>query len=461
MKTQERQQPEPGDLDTSFADRGIYTFDGGLIHSGYAVTALANNQLLISATHFPNLGSYALIKMNEDGSLDKSFGSDNSGIVHRFFLEQFSSHAGSCVVLPDDHLMLSGVYTKTPGAFSAAITRLNADGEPDLSFGVAGVTTVEAPLPEMSGIPVPEGGNSDPWEVRNTCHLTPLSDGRTLISKNFISPFASGPAPYSILGKLSSTGHFDKTFQERGYTYIQPELNNIVDQHLVQADGKIIVAGHLAEAQTAYLARFDQDGNIDTGFGVNGYIEFTEPLGNLGFVTALVPHSENKFLLITNFTTDFPNNNGQIRSFNADGSPDLMFNQGLAVDAKLPNLDRSVEWRNAVEDEDGLIVLGDIQGIVVARYFKTGLLDLSFGTNLGWTALLAGRAFDLARQVDGKIVVIGQDARQRSIVARFWGLENTEATAQRCNAHTHASGAIGLSWVCRLMRRFTAGGKAP
>lgn len=459
MKTQVKQQPEPGDLDTGFADKGIYTFDGGLIHSAYAVTALANHQLLISATHFPNLGSYALIRMNEDGTLDKSFGSENSGIVHRFFLEGFSSHAVSCAVLPDSQLMLSGVYTKTPGAFSAAVTRLNKEGDPDPSFGVAGVTTVEAPLPEMSGIPLPEGGNSDPWEVRNTCHLTPLSDGRTLISKNFISPFSSGPAPYSILGRLSSTGHFDRTFQERGYTYLQPALNNIVDQHIVQADGKIIVAGHLVEAQTAYLARFDKDGNIDTGFGVNGYIEFTEPLGNLGFVTALIPHSENKFLLITNYTTDYPNNNGQIRSFNADGSPDLIFNRGLALDAKLPNLDRSVEWRNAVEDNDGFIVLGDIQGVVVARYFKTGLFDLSFGTNLGWTALLAGRAFNLARQGDGKIVVTGQDARQRSIVARFWGSENTQATAQSSNANKHTSGAVWPNWLCRLMRKLTANGK--
>jgi uncharacterized delta-60 repeat protein len=460
MNAQEKQQPEPGAVDTGFADNGTYTFDEYLIHGAYGVTALANQQLLISATHFPNQGSYALIKMNEDGTLDKSFGSDNSGIVHRFFLEQFSSHAVSCVVLPDSRLMLSGVYTKAPNVFNAAITRLNPDGEPDSSFGVDGVTTIEAPVPVSSGVPVPEGGNSDPWEVRNSCHLTPLIDGRAIVSKNFVESSVSGPPPYSILGRLSATGHFDRTFQERGYTYVQPELNNLVDSHLLQADGKIVVAGHLKEEQTAYLARFDKDGNVDTQFGVNGYVHLPEPLGSLGFVTALVPHSGNKFLLITNNTADFPNTNGQIRSFNADGSPDLIFNQGLAVDAKLPNLERSVEWRTAVEDNDGFIVLGDIQSIVVARYFKTGHLDISFGESLGWTALLASRAFDLARQEDGKIVVIGQDTRYKSIVVRFIGSQSAEETAAARNAHKHASDSVWPGWVSRFIRKLSTLAKA-
>lgn len=425
MDRKKSQSFQPGTIDTTFATNGVYTFDPRVVTEAYGVTALADDQLLISASYFPS--PYAVVKMHNDGSPDSDFGGFNNGISFRHFKASYVSHGVSSVEATGNKILLSGVYSVSPGEFSAAITRLQPNGSLDVDFGENGVATLDIAPPIRAAIHYPTGGAPDPWAIRNSCTITPLTNGKIIFSKNFIFPVSPPRAPYSVIGRLTSNGVMDDTFHSHGYTYITPELYNIVDSHLIQADGKIVVAGHLEEEQTAYLARFDSDGHTDSNFGVDGYINFPEPLNRRGYVTALVAHSEDKFLLITNHTADFPNNNGMLRSLNADGSADQTFNSGLPVIARLPGLDRSVEWRNAVEDDDGFIVLGDIGSIVLARYLKTGKLDDTFGENGGWVTAAARKTENLARQQDGKIVVVAQNSQGSSIVVRFWGSGGTKA----------------------------------
>lgn len=434
MDTQNNKPLQQGAIDKSFADNGVYTFGDRFIREVHGVTALPNNQLLISGTYYPD--SYALARLNENGTLDNDFGDSNTGVAHRYFLQQHHSHGVSSVVLADGRILLSGVYRIVPDEFSAAITRLSSTGDVEFTFGINGVTTISAPAPVASPTQFQKGGGADPWAVRTSCTLTPLDDGGIIFSKTFTNVYRPNES-YSIIGRLTQRGDMDETFHGRGYTYLKPELHNIADNHWVQADGKLLVAGHLTGDQTAYLARFDKDGYVDSSFGNNGYLVFAESLESGGYVTALVPHSKDKFLLIANSPVNFPTNNGLIRSLNADGSPDQLFNHGLVLPAVLPGLGNTVEWRTAVEDDDGFIVLGYADRIVLARYLKTGELDPYFGENGGWTAIQATRtAEDLARQEDGKIVVVGQNAQGESIAMRFMGTPRTTRPDQGTSTRT-------------------------
>jgi uncharacterized delta-60 repeat protein len=416
-----------GDLDQSFATEGIYTFDPNSIKQAYGVTTTSNRKILISATKWPHPYHYAVIRLDENGELDKTFGNNGTGIAHQFFIDNTPSYATSCIELPSGEILLSGVYEPEPGRYEAAISRLDSNGEPDPAFGSSGVAYINVTDPTAPF--VLRSGESDPWPVRNGCTLTPLPDGKILFSKTFIYPNLSGRPVYSIIGRLTANGAFDPDFQNKGYFYVQPELDNHADSHLITADGKIVVAGHLSSrTSTMYIHRYNSDGTVDTSFGDQGSVIITKPLGKYGFVTALIAHSQNKLLLVANYTTTstLPQNNGLLFSFEADGSPDRHFNGGNPLMAALPGSTLPVEWRSAVEDEDGFILLGDMQAVVVARYLKTGTFDASYGANKGWAILASTRrAFDLVRQADRKVVVTGQDLDLKSIVARLLSTQET------------------------------------
>lgn len=452
MHTEHPHSFQHGAIDRSFAENGVYIFGDSFINDVYGVTALSNNQLLISGTYFP--GGYALVKMNEVGTLDNEFGIENTGVAHRYFVQQHTSHGVSSTRLADGKIVFAGVYRVVPDEFSAAITQLDSVGNVDTAFGVDGVTTINAPAPAPSASNAPKGGDPDPWAVRTSCTLTQLNDKSIVFSKSFTNMYRPRES-YSIVGKLTEKGTLDETFHAQGYTYIRPELPNIADSHLIQADGKIVVAGHLTGQPTAYLARFNKNGSLDSGFGVDGYINYPDSLGSTGFVTALLAHSKDKCLLITNYAVDPPQNNGLIRSLNADGSPDLTFNQGTPVPALLPGANTTIEWRNAVEDNDGFVVLGYSDRLILARYLKDGQLDEYFGENGGWTSMSdMSRVENLARQSDGKIVVVGVNARGESVVVRFLGSRRSDQPDE--THHTPSNGVTVFSIFRRYFERLKA-----
>ncbi|OCR23260.1 hypothetical protein AFK24_19320 [Pseudomonas syringae] len=418
-----------GDLDQSFASLGIYTFDSDLIEQTYGVITTSQRKILISATKRPYPYHYALIRLDENGALDPSFGNDGTGIAHDFFVDNVASHATSCIELSNGDILLSGVYQPEPGIYEAAISRLDSNGKPDLSFGSNGVAYINATAP--TGVSdcstYPRSGISDPWPVRSSCTLTPLPEGEILFSKTFIYSVGPDRPVFSILGRLLADGTLDTKFQDNGYVYIKPELENNADCHVITPEGKIVVAGHLSTSTpTMYINRYNSDGTADLSFGNLGSVIITSPLGKYGFVTSLISHSKNKLLLVANYTAANSENNGLLFSFEADGSRDLSFNGGDSLAAALPGSASPVEWRNTVEDQDGFILLGDMDAVVLARYLKTGVFDANYGQKEGWVMLNSTkRAFDLTRQTDRKVVVTGWSLTTEGVVARFLSEQET------------------------------------
>jgi uncharacterized delta-60 repeat protein len=179
---------------------------------------------------------------------------------------------------------------------------------------------------------------------------------------------------------------------------------------VLQPDGKIVVAG--TASNTFSLARYNADGSLDTGFGINGTVSTT--IGQAEGAAALARQPDGK-LIAAGYTLNAGDLDFAMVRYNADGSLDTSFGTGGKVTTPFST---GQDLAGAIElQPDGKIILGgrsvvnSIRNFAVMRYHADGTLDASFGTG-GKASPTFGtndqnQINDMALQPDGKIVVAG------------------------------------------------------
>jgi uncharacterized delta-60 repeat protein len=122
---------ESGDLDLSFGDDGIVTIDfGGSYDKALDVTIQPDGRIIAVGS---GMSKYAAARLNPDGSLDHSFG-DNGKVV----LDE-EEGISRVVLQPDGKILILG----SSGYLQSErfrVARLEANGALDITFGVNGVT---------------------------------------------------------------------------------------------------------------------------------------------------------------------------------------------------------------------------------------------------------------------------------------------------------------------------------
>ncbi|MCP4047487.1 MAG: hypothetical protein GY732_16035, partial [Gammaproteobacteria bacterium] len=181
----------------------------------------------------------------------------------------------------------------------------------------------------------------------------------------------------------------------------------------IQADGKILLSGASLGGVTSYdfvLARYNTDGTLDSGFGGgNGYV-MTEIGGDDQGYSTLV-QTDGKIVVI-----GFTDNDVALVRYNSDGTLDTGFDgDGKVITDIAGNND--VAFTGALQTDGKILVAGySSNGVdndfMLLRYNTNGSLDTSFGGGDGITTTAIGsgddRAWSLALQADGKIVLAGQ-----------------------------------------------------
>ena len=183
----------------------------------------------------------------------------------------------------------------------------------------------------------------------------------------------------------------------------------------LQADQRIIVAGGLYGSGGTIdfaLARYQGDGSPDTGFGAGGLV-LTDLSGGFDAVNAVVVQPDGRIVAVGETPGSTGLDFGLVR-YDADGSLDAGFGDGGIVTTDLRGTDDQA--RAIVLQPDGRIVVagtssGSPATFAIVRYEADGSLDASFGT--GGVALVdvgaqGGDAHALVLQPDGGIVVGGE-----------------------------------------------------
>lgn len=191
------------------------------------------------------------------------------------------------------------------------------------------------------------------------------------------------------------------------------------DSVVLQPDGKIVVGGYgYVLDDTNYdfiLARYNNDGSLDTSFSSDGYLIADFDLSN-SYLKSLNLQPDGKILAI-GYAHNDPNSNDAtvvLARYNSDGSIDTSFDGDGKVATNIGS--RSWGFDSVIQPDGKIIVSGvSISGnddqFTSIRYNPDGSLDSSFNSIGIVTSSSPGRSF-LGRtcvlQTDGKLLVAGE-----------------------------------------------------
>ncbi len=376
-------QAAPGDLDSSFSGDGKQTTDfAGGFDAGWAVAVQADGKIVVagSADQSAAPGSeidFALARYNADGSLDSSFG--NGGKQTTDFAG--GDDAGRAVAVQADGKIV--VVGTSGGDF--ALARYNADGSLDRSFGNGGKQTTD-----FAG-----GGDAGHG-------VAVQADGKIVVAGSYTRGFA--------LARYNADGSLDSSFSGDGKQTTEfGGLGRSGGRAVaVQADGKIVVAGHAylgdATDEDFALARYNADGSLDSSFSSDGK-QTTDFSGGDDYGNAVAVQADGRVVVAGSDPGDFA-----LARYNADGSLDSSFSGDGKQTTDFGTLGRSIGAGVTVQADGRIVVAGSgPANFELARYSADGSLDSSFGNGGRQSTDFGGQdaATAVAVQADGRIVVAG------------------------------------------------------
>lgn len=214
----------------------------------------------------------------------------------------------------------------------------------------------------------------------------------------------------SGVSRITSSGSLDSTFNTVGYVQFLPTADSQFNAVALQPDGKIVAAGCLLSNVCNFLvARYDEDGILDTTFGGLGYVSTV--IDNASTVNAVVIQPDGYIVAGGYSISEF--GHFTLARYAPDGSRDDFFgNDGIVI---TPIGSGSSIIEALALQADGKIVAagksfdGTQDAITIARYNTDGTPDITFAGS-GVVVVPVGSlsmAYDLVIQQDGKIVVGG------------------------------------------------------
>ncbi len=327
------------------------------------------------------------------GELDSTFGGD--GIV----IDQIGNQ-GACVnaiaIQPDGKIIAVGQNVVNDTLSDFVVVRHNSDGSCDSSFGINGVVITSV------------GSQKD-----TAAAVAIAADGKIVVAGWTTYNYYDSKI---VVVRYNVDGTLDSSFGVNGmviYTFW-----NDVQAYgiIIQPDGKIVVAGNIFSPTWEFyflLVRFNVDGTLDTGFGLNGRV-VTYMNSSDARATCIAIQADGK-IIAAGYSYDYSTHYYALARYNSDGTLDGSFGTGGIVLNELSTSDCSVN--SLIIQADQRIITGGYSpgtndGFILVRYKTNGELDSTFGSN-GIVATMfenssASYLSSIALQSDGKIVATGQ-----------------------------------------------------
>lgn len=299
---------QDGTIDTSFAADGSTTIDFGTpVQNAHAVEIQADGRIVaIGEVETSPVQSYnfGVARLNVDGTMDTGFGGD--GTVESNFELQDSPF--DVAVQPDGRILVGGGIA-IAGAEDFGLARYTTAGALDTTFDSDGWvrTAIGSGNESIREIALQAGGeivatgvshNGSNLDVAVVRYLPDGSldtsfdgDGMVTVPVGLADDHAesvviqadgkiviggfydSGSMGFDwFLMRLNANGSLDSSFGTGGIVTTAPSSSDDrIYQIQLDVDENIVAAGFLTQSSILFAAaRFDTDGNLDTGFGSSG-----------------------------------------------------------------------------------------------------------------------------------------------------------------------------------------------
>ena len=351
---------------------GVWRLDYGQRHSQPVELFSIETQRAYSAAFAP-------------GDLDTSFG--NGGVVTTDINHSLEANAdtdrswdtiGEIAIDTAGNIIVYGTSNVTPASTPGrpaptstdlAFARYTNDGQLDTSFGNSGKV---------------EEINRNSLPLRNI-----VSAGNTL--------FSSGSLDGDFgLARYTSNGQLDTSFGSLGGGRVTTDFNgndDVTRGIATDAAGNILLAGYSGDIgqRNFALARYTQDGQLDSSFGIGGKVttNLGDVIENINTITNVINDitlDVTGNILVTGYLRTETTINGGgssdlvVARYTSNGQLDSSFGIGGTVITNF-NEGHEIGYDIDIDSAGNIIVLAtsDLETVVL-RYGSTGQLDTSFGT---------------------------------------------------------------------------------
>lgn len=388
------------DLDVSFGTGGWATMSFGSDLSSQTAGAVAvqSDGKIVAAGGGISSGAnvragwtWIVARYNADGSPDTSFG--NAGKVITL-IGNLADRAQGIALQDDGKIVVAGysydTTTEIGDDYNFAVVRYNSDGSLDSSFGTGGIVTTSL------------GRDDDAWAVA-------VQDDGKIIAAGTSEELAMDSGSYRLaLIRYHSNGSLDTGFGSGGVVLV-PSISS-AQAVAVQPDGRLVTAGHAWPGSTAdfALARLNDDGTLDTGFGSGGIVT-TSLTGNDDFAKSLALMADGR-IVVAGASHNGIDADYALARYNSDGSLDSSFGTG----GKVVQITASYDYGESVAvQSNGKVVItgtslkGNFSRAFLRRLAADGSVDAGFGGGGKVIAPKGFKGYAVTIQPDGKLVVAG------------------------------------------------------
>jgi uncharacterized delta-60 repeat protein len=278
------------------------------------------------------------------------------------------------------------------GVLAAALPAARGDLDP--TFGSGGKVTTDF------------GGNEMGWAIASQ------RDGKVVVAGD---RFDLGPSDDFVLARYTARGALDPTFDGDGR--VTTDFNDHFSGAFglaIQADGKIVAAGYgfaPTGPQDFAVARYNPNGSLDSGFGVDGRVLTTFEPNSIDGGGALAIQPDGK-ILVGGRTRTGPRADFGLVRYLPNGALDPSFDgDGRVVTAISGNSDQVFDL--AVQQDGKIVASGGVLEpaspwhLAVARYNANGSLDPTFDGDGVVAAPSLPIAEHIVLQRDGKLLLAG------------------------------------------------------
>ncbi len=279
-----------------------------------------------------------ITRLNEDGSIDKSFGNYGKVILDKVIVdkEEYSYDLVKNFSVKDGVLYLAGTLLTKKNTLDFLI-KLDQLGNIDESFGNKGIVLFDSFSNENYG-------------VSNLC----VDSNKNLLVVGTTYDYRSGKdqKATAFIMELKQNGSIDRNFGNNGKV-IFPSLSDTTSCFIfINQDGNIYIGGNYwneNQKYDAFIIKIRNDGSFDKNFGNQGMVLIT----GLDLRKIFV-NQEGKILVLA-----ANQNNSYLLKLNDDGTVDKNFGKnGKIIIDKISNYDQTVALDFVVDKNDNIFVTG-------------------------------------------------------------------------------------------------------
>lgn len=339
---------------------------------------------------------FTAIAAGRPGDLDTAF--DGDGKTTTDFSGQ--SDDGFAVAAQRDGKIVVVGATGSQTTASVAVARYGASGALDPTFDGDGRATASL----------------TPTSAQYAYATAIQPDGKILAAGTVLG---TGNSLDFVLFRFNSDGSIDSTFDGDGK--VATDFDRGVDSAFgiaLQPDGKIVLAGITRVAGTVAfdigLARYNQDGSLDTSFDSDGRVVTDVSSGSDDDAHAVAVHPDGR-IIAGGWSKVGATYSGVLVRYTPSGGLDTSFDgDGKSIFSGLT----SSIYALALQPDGKIVTVGESR-FTVSRFTTDGSLDRSFaGDGNASSPFPQADGFAISVQTDGKIVAAGAAASDFA-VARY------------------------------------------